>query len=486
MSKQFTPCPACGAVGEVNSTCQFCGTTILLKEGAISSTERIPKVRTVTPQQYAEKISIYHNVEPANEKLLKVSIGKQYGLVNLNGDIIYPLGNLDIGSIKGNTVELGYTIEETKKIGNDSYYWDSTYEKYILDKAYTFTFEKFHCNKYLNLESGLLADDFGFVEDKENPQRLYRVDIKNNWTPVNTYTNLEGEVQTYDYAERIKTPHLWRDTMYLFYHNNETYSVWIPYNETCDKDYFGDKDNIPSKTDFKSPICVLEGIMKHEYTYNKENKELLLRLQTTKKTEVNIKIGDSEDFNKIYKRWQSETKTYNTLDSFRKKNAINQNLLAQIKSYIQEVKANPEYENILILDFDTSSFTIINNATNSFNNTLSQKPGVSLYTSFVSEEEENMFTNSKLNDLFEQISKLTEETDATYYKNFSFDAESLCTTIQYLAHYYKCPSNEIKLNEYAPCEANQSNNNNETISIKTQWIIAIIGLIIYALIKFLG
>ena len=72
MEKQFTPCPACGAVGEVGNKCLFCGTTVILKEGAISSTERIPQKRTVTPQQYAEKISIYHNVEPTNENLLKV------------------------------------------------------------------------------------------------------------------------------------------------------------------------------------------------------------------------------------------------------------------------------------------------------------------------------------------------------------------------------------------------------------------------------
>ena len=70
MATQFTPCPACGAVGEVGSNCQFCGTTIILKKDATSSTERIPQKRTVTPQQYAEKISIYHNIKPLGKKLL--------------------------------------------------------------------------------------------------------------------------------------------------------------------------------------------------------------------------------------------------------------------------------------------------------------------------------------------------------------------------------------------------------------------------------
>lgn len=93
MATQFTPCPACGAVGEVGSNCQFCGTTIILKEGATFSDARIIKQRTITPQQYAEKISIYHNIEGLCEGVSKVSIGEQEGIVNLNGDLIYPLGN---------------------------------------------------------------------------------------------------------------------------------------------------------------------------------------------------------------------------------------------------------------------------------------------------------------------------------------------------------------------------------------------------------
>ena len=93
MATQFTPCPACGAVGEVGSNCQFCGTTIILKEGATFSDARIIKQRTITPQQYAEKISIYHNIEGLCDGVSKVSIGEQEGIVNLNGDLIYPLGN---------------------------------------------------------------------------------------------------------------------------------------------------------------------------------------------------------------------------------------------------------------------------------------------------------------------------------------------------------------------------------------------------------
>lgn len=98
MTKQFTPCPACGAVGEVNSTCQFCGTTILLKEGATPSNARIIKKRTVTPQQYAERISIYEDVYASEEShyLRCVRIGNEEGIINLNGELVYPLQYVSI------------------------------------------------------------------------------------------------------------------------------------------------------------------------------------------------------------------------------------------------------------------------------------------------------------------------------------------------------------------------------------------------------
>lgn len=110
MSTQFTPCPACGAVGEVGCNCQFCGTAIILKEGAIPSDARIIKQRTVTPQQYAEKISIYHNIVGLDSEISKVSIGQQEGIINLNGDIIYPLGNEPIKGFKDKVVQIGRTL----------------------------------------------------------------------------------------------------------------------------------------------------------------------------------------------------------------------------------------------------------------------------------------------------------------------------------------------------------------------------------------
>ena len=194
MEKQFTLCPTCGIVGRIGSKCQFCGAIVTLKEGAVASTERFPQKRTVTPRQYAENISIFHKVEPVNDRLLKVAIGEQYGLVNLNGDLVYPLGSDEIKIGLGNTIKLGFTYKET--LTEASTYWDKFDEEWKHKEAETF--EWFETTKYFNLETGIYADKLGFVEDKENPKNLYRVDIKNGWKPINTYTNLEGEVHSYD------------------------------------------------------------------------------------------------------------------------------------------------------------------------------------------------------------------------------------------------------------------------------------------------
>ena len=132
MATQFTPCPACGAVGEVGSNCQFCGTTIILKEGATFSDTRVMKQRTITPQQYAEKISIYHNIEGLCEGTLKVSIGGQEGIINLNGDLIYPLGNERITKgFQEGIVKIG---EKYLNLENFEYVEDPYLNKIVLEK----------------------------------------------------------------------------------------------------------------------------------------------------------------------------------------------------------------------------------------------------------------------------------------------------------------------------------------------------------------
>lgn len=131
MSKQFTPCPACGAVGEVGCNCQFCGTAIILKEGAILSDARIVKQRTVTPQQYAEKISIYHNVVGLNAEVSKVCIGEQEGIINLNGDLIYPLGNERIKRFKDKIVQIG---DKFFNLENFEFVKNPYYNKFVFEK----------------------------------------------------------------------------------------------------------------------------------------------------------------------------------------------------------------------------------------------------------------------------------------------------------------------------------------------------------------
>ena len=92
MAAQYTPCQACGAVGEVGKKCQFCGTTIMVKEGADISEMRLVPKRNISPQKYAEKISLYHNVKATKSpKLTMVSIGSENGLINLDGELVYPL-----------------------------------------------------------------------------------------------------------------------------------------------------------------------------------------------------------------------------------------------------------------------------------------------------------------------------------------------------------------------------------------------------------
>ena len=220
MATQFTPCSACGALGEVGEMCQFCGTPIELKEGAILSNTRLVHHRTITPQQYADKISIYHNVKKVGLDVLSVSIGKQYGLINLNGDLIYPLGDLEIIAVRGNIIQ----------------FYESAFRK----------------SRYLNLENGQYADHYGFVADEDNPNRLHRINIENNWESINTYVNLAGITYSLDYAEYLDICEL---HTYLF-HSGNTCALYIPEINLSQWGY-ADKQE-----------CILEGIVNIEKSKN--------------------------------------------------------------------------------------------------------------------------------------------------------------------------------------------------------------------------
>ena len=217
MTAQYTPCQACGAVGEVGEKCQFCGTTIELKEGVIPSNARVVRYRTVTPQQYADKISIYHKVRSLGNVLV-VSIGEQYGVINLNGDLIYPLGDSEIRTVYGNVIA-----------------FDDFYDK-----------ERYVPASYFNLENGQHADKYGFVKESNNPKKLYRVDVENNWAPINTYVNLNGETYSFDYAEYLDIYDYYNRKIYILHHG-DTCALYLAGYDL----YYDGYDNRPE--------CILEG-----------------------------------------------------------------------------------------------------------------------------------------------------------------------------------------------------------------------------------
>lgn len=318
MSKQFTQCPACGAVGEIDKRCLFCGTIIVSKEGSVISDARIVRQRTISAQQYAEKISIYHNVESLGDGLTMVSIGKMYGLINLNGDIIYPLGNDEICLVSKDTIGLGRTYEKTTR--GATTYWNGNEWKH--QEAWTRT--EFNLTSYWNLNTGMHADKLGFVEDKENPGKFYRVNVHEGWKPMNTYTNLDGEVHSYDYAEQIVLPDatavLDQRKMYLLHHANEC-SLWILYDIWWDSDYFDNidisnrayEDALEAKP--TSPMCVLEGIQ-DKYTIEVNNRVVQIVVRTSSGIEVPLTLAKKKyrdtswshnNFNKIYNEWCKAT-----------------------------------------------------------------------------------------------------------------------------------------------------------------------------------
>ena len=138
MAKQYVPCPACGALGEIGSNCQFCNTTIVQKEGVIASNTRIVEKRTVTPQQYAEKISIYHDIKSLIETYSQVSIGDQKGIININGDLILPLEDIgeNVNFVYASPIAVAYerTFTTIRKERNWRHEDDPFHEKNILIK----------------------------------------------------------------------------------------------------------------------------------------------------------------------------------------------------------------------------------------------------------------------------------------------------------------------------------------------------------------
>lgn len=274
MAVQFTSCPACGAVGEIGSACQFCGTTIVQKEGVIATNSRIVNVRTVSPQEYANKIAIYRKIE-SYETYSIVSIGDQVGVINLNGDLVYPLGKHNIN----------YESKMVVKVWLDARILMSAFREEIYLEH----------EKYVNLET--LEESFGmcFVKDKTNPLLLHRLLTPKTWNIENTYTNIKGETHKYDYATCIYRSNITqRGGIYLFHKDNGC-ALWI-----------SDKG------------CILENVKSADEPIWKENKSILpIELMDGRKVEITLtkeiiysngekksKYFKSDD---IYAEWSKKT-----------------------------------------------------------------------------------------------------------------------------------------------------------------------------------
>lgn len=91
MSNRYAVCHQCGAMGVVGGQCDYCGATIVAKEGDATYEARIVSKRTVSPAEFAKKVSIFKHVGKFFDGCAVVSIGNLYGLINLNGDLILPL-----------------------------------------------------------------------------------------------------------------------------------------------------------------------------------------------------------------------------------------------------------------------------------------------------------------------------------------------------------------------------------------------------------
>ena len=165
MGTQFTPCPACGAVGEVGKKCPFCGTLIILKENIVIFESRIVAHRTITAQQYAEKISIYHKVRhsPISSKLIYVSIGDEKGIINLNAELVYPLQRHNVMIISDTTLLLHNCEHIYKKNGEEiclhKYLNLETMEEYDgiehdVWKDRYYKWESFRCKGKIDLTTG--------------------------------------------------------------------------------------------------------------------------------------------------------------------------------------------------------------------------------------------------------------------------------------------------------------------------------------------
>lgn len=120
MKEKFTVCPSCGAVGLVGETCEYCGTQIVAKEETATYEERIVSKRTINPMAFAQKVSVFKNVGEYICNCAVVSMGHLSGVINLNGDFIFPL---EYGRIKLYNTGYVYLQKESDRFLFDLTSW---------------------------------------------------------------------------------------------------------------------------------------------------------------------------------------------------------------------------------------------------------------------------------------------------------------------------------------------------------------------------
>lgn len=475
MQQQFTPCPACGAVGEVGTSCQFCGTTILLKENIFATAERIPSRRTVTPQQYAEKISIYHNIEPIGDCIYKVSIGKQYGVVNINGDLIYPLGDYALEGVSSHPYIIAYGTESIEEYSTTKYY------KYSDEETTEHHKERYFSPKgYVKLETIEYANEFGLVNDKDHPNKLYRVNIK-DWKPINSYIS-SGIECNYDYIEYVckwKRSKYETETLYFIYHEDKK-SLWIA----------GLVDRTKSKSGITEyPMFIFDNVRNIDLlkpkTYDEECK---LKIEIIDGDNI---ILDSSELNNVREENERVAESYLGVKRFQEEVNIipNRNLLLKVQNFIKEVKIDTQTSKYLYITSENLSFGVIPNTRKESLYELDADLGVSIVLfeeSDFTEEGYEIFSDWEYNNIFRDASRFDES--PCWCVNCHYDANLICCIIQSLLEFGNESLENIKIDEYndKPSEQNSfeiSNeiSNEDNSKLKVIMIILLCGIVAFVL-----
>lgn len=98
-------CPNCGAENSHYGKCEYCGSSIKKPQNTTTA-------QKYNAEAFAQKIAKYHKIEPFEGGVAIVSIGKQYGAINEQGDLIIPLTSYNLNNYDGRIL----VYSEKKKI----------------------------------------------------------------------------------------------------------------------------------------------------------------------------------------------------------------------------------------------------------------------------------------------------------------------------------------------------------------------------------